>query len=214
MAKVAQECGKNEECISFMREIIYKEHKLSYHERNLLNAAYKGIIGPLRNALTLLQDESNEYDVKSETMEISQSLIQKCDEAVALFRDQLLPYAKEPEIRIFYGKIIADFLRYKWEGTTGREQEEVAEECKDAYDQVVELTKTSLPVYHPLRLELFLNFSVFTYEVLGDPVEARNLAISARSDAESGLDQLSNESKEEAIHAMELLRENIAQWEQ
>ncbi|OHT06268.1 14-3-3 protein [Tritrichomonas foetus] len=214
MAKVAQECGKNEECVSYMKEVINQGRPLSYNERNLISAAYKGIVGPLRDSLRLLQEDNHDYDVAGPIIEVSELLSSKCDEVINLIRNSLLPSVTEPEVRIFYIKMVADYFRYKWEGTPDKSRPDVAQKCKAAYQEASTLADTSLPTYHPLKLGLSLNFAVFIYEILGETSEAYELATKAYTEAGTGINQLSPESKEEATHTMELLNENIQLWHQ
>ncbi|OHS94756.1 14-3-3 protein [Tritrichomonas foetus] len=214
MAKVVQECGKNEECVGFMKDVINQGRPLSYNERNLISAAYKGIVGPLRDSLRLLQEDNHDYDVAGPIIEISEMLSQKCEEVISLIRNTLLPSVTEPEVRIFYIKMVADYYRYKWEGTPDKNRPEVAQKCKAAYQEAATLADTSLPTYHPLRLGLSLNFAVFIYEILGETSEAYELASKAYTEAGTGINQLSPESKEEAQHTIDLLSENISLWQQ
>ena len=104
MAKVAQECGKNEDCINFMRDVINQGRPLSFNERNLLSTAYKGIVGPLRDSIRLLQDDNHGFDVTQAIIECSEQLSSKCDEVINLIRNTLLPSVTEPEVRVFYIK--------------------------------------------------------------------------------------------------------------
>ena len=212
MAKVAQECGKNEDCINFMRDVINQGRPLSFNERNLLSTAYKGIVGPLRDSIRLLQDDNHGFDVTQAIIECSEQLSSKCDEVINLIRNTLLPSVTEPEVRVFYIKLTADYLRYKWEATSDAGRPDVAAKCKAAYQEAAALADTSLPTYHPLRLGLALNFAVFIYEILGDTAEAHELASRAYSEAGNGISQLSTESREEANHTLELLKENINLW--
>ena len=212
MAKVAQECGKNEDCINFMRDVINQGRPLSFNERNLLSTAYKGIVGPLRDSIRLLQDDNHGFDVTQAIIECSEQLSSKCDEVINLIRNTLLPSVTEPEVRVFYIKLTADYLRYKWEATSDAGRPDVAAKCKAAYQEAAALADTSLPTYHPLRLGLALNFAVFIYEILGDTAEAHELASRAYSEAGNGISQLSAESREEANHTLELLKENINLW--
>ena len=53
---------------------------------------------------------------------------------------------------------------------------------------------TDLVVTHPIRLGLALNFSVFHYEVLGNPEEACKMARQAFEDAIAELDSVSEDS--------------------
>ena len=212
MAKVAQECGKNEDCINFMRDVINQGRPLSFNERNLLSTAYKGIVGPLRDSIRLLQDDAHGFDVTQAIIECSEQLSSKCDEVINLIRNTLLPSVTEPEVRVFYIKLTADYLRYKWEATSDAGRPDVAAKCKSAYQEAAALADTSLPTYHPLRLGLALNFAVFIYEILGDTAEAHELASRAYSEAGTGINQLSAESREEATHTLDLLKENIQLW--
>lgn len=213
MAKVAQECGKNEECVAYMKEVHNAGRPLSYNERNLLSAAYKGIVGPLRDSIRLLQEDSHDFDVASSIIELSELLCLKCDEVIALIRNNLLPAVTEPEVRIFYIKMVADYLRYKWEGTAEKNRAEVAQKCRAAYQEAESLSETSLPTYHPLRLGLSLNYAVFVYEILGETAEAYELASKSYTEAGTGINQLSPESKDEATHTIQLLKENITLWQ-
>lgn len=214
MAKVAQECEQNEDCVSYMREVIQQGCPLSYNERNLISAAYKGIVSPLRDTLRLLQDDCHHYDTSAAAREVSELLAARCDEVVGLVRATLLPSATEPEVKVFYMKMAADYLRYKWEGAPPAGRDEVCAQCRQAYQDAAKLADTSLPAYHPLRLGLCLNFAVFIYEVLGDARAAYQLALKAYSESSSGINQLSPDSKEEAMHTIELLLENIKLWKQ
>ena len=58
-----------------------------------------------------------------------------------------------------------------------------------------------------------INFAVFNYEILGETAEAYELANRAYNEAGAGINQLSPESKEEATHTLELLKENIQLWQ-
>jgi 14-3-3 protein epsilon len=212
MARVAQECQLHEPCISFMRDVIGHGRPLSYNERNTISTAYKGLVGPLRDAIRLFQD-AHDYDVSAPLLELADQLCQRCDEVVALIKSTLLPTVTETEVRVFYIKMAADYLRYRWEGTPDKNRAEVTQRCRATYQEAAALADTALPTYHPLRLGLSLNFAVFLYEVLGETSEAHALASKAYTEAGNGINQLSPESKAEATHTIELLRENIQLWQ-
>jgi 14-3-3 protein epsilon len=212
MARVAQECQLNEECIGFMREVISHGRPLSYNERNTIGSAYKGQVGPLRDAIRLLQN-NHDYDVSTQLLEVSDQLCQRCDEVVNLIKATLLPAVTETEVQVFYIKMAAGYLRYKWEGRPDKIRQDVAQRCKATYQDAVTLADAALPTYHPLRLGLSLNFAVFLYEVIGETSQAHALASRAYSEAGNGVNQLSPESMAEATHTLELLRENIQLWQ-
>ena len=65
---------------------------------------------------------------------------------------------------------------------------------------------------HPIRLGLALNFSVFYYEVLGNPDEACKMARQAFEDAIAELDNVSEDSYKDSTLIMQLLRDNLTLW--
>jgi hypothetical protein len=78
----------------------------------MISTIYKRQVGPLRDSIRLLQ-EDNDYDVSAAVLELQEQLSLKCDEIINLIRNTLLPSVTEPKIRIFYIKMVADYLRYK-----------------------------------------------------------------------------------------------------
>lgn len=81
-----------------------------------------------------------------------------------------------------------------------------------AYDAAVEIAKDNLAATCPIRLGLFLNFSVFHYEINDDPKKACNIAKEAFDNAISDLDSLSEDSYKDSTLIMQLLRDNLTLW--
>merc|ERR1712118_362290 len=71
---------------------------------------------------------------------------------------------------------------------------------------------SGLPVTHPIRLGLALNYSVFQYEVLGNPEEACKMARTAFEDAIAELDNVAEDSYKDSTLIMQLLRDNLTLW--
>ena len=69
-----------------------------------------------------------------------------------------------------------------------------------------------LKPYNTVKLGLALNFSVFHYEVMGDPQKACIIAKGALEDALEAIDECSEETFQEAQSIIELLRENLSIW--
>lgn len=82
----------------------------------------------------------------------------------------------------------------------------------NAYDAAVEIAKDNLAATCPIRLGLFLNFSVFHYEINDDPKKACNIAKEAFDSAISDLDSLSEDSYKDSTLIMQLLRDNLTLW--
>merc|ERR1712071_623516 len=84
------------------------------------------------------------------------------------------------------GKMKADYYRYIAEFKTDDAKKAAAENARKAYDEASTIASAGLPVTHPIRLGLALNFSVFQYEVLGNPEEhARWHALHSRMPLQS-----------------------------
>merc|ERR1712098_845895 len=87
-----------------------------------------------------------------------------------------------------------------------------ANNAHDAYKAAMEVAATDLAVTHPIRLGLALNFSVFHYEVLGNPEEACTMARKAFEDAIAELDSVAEDSYKDSTLIMQLLRDNLTLW--
>merc|ERR1712039_265102 len=98
-----------------------------------------------------------------------------CDRMFGLLDGSLIP-ASNGESKIFYQKMKADYCRYIAEFTDGNKRSALAERARQAYEDAQKVAEKDLVVTHPIRLGLALNFSVFQYEVLGNPDEACKMA--------------------------------------
>lgn len=76
----------------------------------------------------------------------------------------------------------------------------------------MELCKQGLKPYNQVVLGLALNFSVFHYEVMGDPVKACEIAKRCLEDAFEVIDECAEEHFHEAQSILELLKENMNIW--
>lgn len=73
--------------------------------------------------------------------------------------------------------------------------------------------RSNLEAVHPTRLGLALNFSVYYYEVKGQPQNACNLAKKAFDEAIAGLDECNEEQYKEATNILQLMRDNLTLWQ-
>merc|ERR1711896_102123 len=110
------------------------------------------------------------------------------------------------------GKMSGDYYRYLAEFKDGDEKTQAGEKARQAYDEAMKAATKDLPVTHPIRLGLALNFSVFHYEVLNNPEEACKMARTAFEDAIAELDNVSEDSYKDSTLIMQLLRDNLTLW--
>jgi 14-3-3 protein epsilon len=135
-----------------------------------------------------------------------------CSQILELLNGNLLEKASSDESKVFYHKMKADYYRYIAEFKTGDDKTAAAENARKAYDDASNIASAGLPVTHPIRLGLALNFSVFQYEVLGNPEEACKMARTAFEDAIAELDNVAEDSYKDSTLIMQLLRDNLTLW--
>jgi len=143
---------------------------------------------------------------------VEKELNEICKEILSLLDEHLIQDSTPGEGKVFYCKMQGDYYRYIAEFSEGDNKKAAAENAKQAYDKAMEVAKKDLPVTHPIRLGLALNFSVFHYEVLNTPDEACTMARSAFEDAIAELDNVSEESYKDSTLIMQLLRDNLTLW--
>mmetsp|Transcript_13321 Transcript_13321/g.23433 ORF Transcript_13321/g.23433 Transcript_13321/m.23433 type:complete len:177 (+) Transcript_13321:80-610(+) len=95
---------------------------------------------------------------------------------------------------------------------TEDDRKTAADNTLEAYKGAQDKAMGELPSTNPIRLGLALNFSVFYYEVLNQPVEACQLAKKAFDEAISDLDTLGEDSYKDSALIMQLLRDNLTLW--
>merc|ERR1711935_661293 len=105
-----------------------------------------------------------------------------------------------------------DYFRYIAEFTEADTKKGAAESARVAYDDAMKEAEKELAVTHPIRLGLALNFSVFHYEVLGNPEEACKMARTTFEDAIAELDNVAEDSYKDSTLIMQLLRDNLTLW--
>ncbi len=81
-----------------------------------------------------------------------------------------------------------------------------------AYKAALDVASDGLSPTHPIRLGLYLNFSVLYYEVLGERSKAIVLARNAFDDAISQMDSLPMDFHKDATLILQLLKDNISVW--
>ncbi|CAI2372846.1 unnamed protein product [Moneuplotes crassus] len=93
------------------------------------------------------------------------------DELFELFRNimnllyyHLLPNTSDSEEKVAYLK-----MKYPSEFAKASDKYNTVQECKNCYEEAQEIAERDLEPIHPTRLSLFLNFSVFNYEILNEP---------------------------------------------
>merc|ERR1711957_619301 len=153
---------------------------------NLLSVAYKNAVGSRRAAWRIVSSVEQKETSKGNTQnaewakefrgKVESELNKICDAILKLLEDVLIAKATTGESKVFYQKMKADYYRYIAEFSEGDAKSKAAESARSSYEDAQKVAEKDLPVTHPIRLGLALNYSVFQYEVLSNPDEACKMA--------------------------------------
>jgi 14-3-3 protein epsilon len=221
-AKLAEQAERYDEMADYMESVGKAGDELSVEERNLLSVAYKNAVGSRRAAWRIITsveqkekskgNEENAKWAKEYCGKVEAELSKICKTILDLLEKTLVPTAGTGESKVFYQKMRADYYRYIAEFSEGEARSQAAEGAREAYADANEIAAKDLAVTHPIRLGLALNYSVFMYEVLGNPDEACKMARTAFEDAIAELDNVAEDSYKDSTLIMQLLRDNLTLW--
>jgi len=221
-ARLAERAERYDEMSEHMENVGKLGNELSMEERHLLTVAWQNAVGSRRAAWRIITsveakekskgNETNAAFAKEYCKKVEGELQNICDTILGLLDGTLIGKASGGESKVFYQKMKADYCRYIAEFTAGDAKTKAAKSAEDAYADAEKVAEKDLPVTHPIRLGLALNYSVFLYEVLSKPDEACAMARKAFEDAIAELDNVAEDSYKDSTLIMQLLRDNLTLW--
>lgn len=220
-ARVSVEAGRSEETLDYMEQIIKnKESDLTEEERNLVSVASKNIVSSKRAAWRSIygievKEKSNNskyiHLVSDLKNNLERELQSACDRMLGYIDNYLLKKSNNAESKVFYLKLKGDYFRYIAEFSLGNSHSDIANASLNSYKQAYEAAK-ELKANNPIKLGLALNFSVFYFEVLNNPVEAIKIANQAFNEGINNLESIAENQYKDATNILQLLKENINMW--
>jgi 14-3-3 protein epsilon len=222
LARVADQAERYGDVLTNLNAIISADAALNSDERNLLSVAYKALTGSRRTALRTVLAFLDDDSIKAIPERIAQLTALKaklvgeldgyCKELIALTDSKLLPAAAEASTKVFYEKLKADYYRYSVEFKSDADRRDGSDKAKASYEAAIAIASAQLTKADPAYLGLILNYSVFLYEIIGKKQEAIDLADKTFKEAVDGLDGLSEAEYSEATLILQLLKDNVALW--
>jgi 14-3-3 protein epsilon len=222
LARVADQAERYTDVLKFLDDIIAENSALSADARNLLSVAYKALTGSRRTALRTVSAFLDDETIKAipervaKLTELKSRLLSEldgyCKDLIALTDSKLLPAAADAATKVFYEKLKADYYRYSVEFKVDTDRAEGAEKAKASYESAVAIATAELGKADPAYLGLALNYSVFLYEIIGKKEEAIDLADKSFKAAVDLLDGLDEAQYSEATLILQLLKDNVALW--
>ena len=220
LARVSEQADRFEDMIEFLQVLGDKPEgeDLKTEERNLLSVAFKNAVGQRRTAWRAVSaiEQNPKYSQYGEALKkyktkIEDEMYKLCNQIVDMIDAKLAKKAKEVESKVFFHKTKADYFRYMSEVTSGDRLAEVSGKAEEAYSAALK-DSDPLDAADPIKLGLFLNFSVFHYEVKNDHKQACDLAKNAFDEAINKLDSLEEDKYKDAATILQLLRDNLTLW--
>lgn len=236
LSKEYQEAAKRAHCCDIaeryedmaeeMKNLIKMCHEnnqeITVSIRNSFSMAFKNLVGARRSSWRVLYSEKQKMEEKqSDEVHIVDDLLSKvegellkyCDEVLQIIDNYILPdiASKPVACAVFFYKMKGDYYRYKAEVLSGNDEKEASDLALGSYQEAQRLSKDLNPT-DPIRLGLYLNFSVFNYEILNNTEEACKIARSAFDAAISELDTVSEDYYKDSTLIMQLIRDNLALW--
>lgn len=221
-AKLAEQAERYDEMAELMKAVAQMKNELSVEERNLLSVAYKNAVGARRASWRVISSVEAKQKTKGNDRHVALAAAYRakvedelntiCHDILNLLDNYLIGTATNAESKVFYYKMKGDYYRYISEFCAEEKKKQPTENAKLAYEEATRIAVAELLPTHPIRLGLALNFSVFYYEIVGQPAEACEMARQAFDEAIADLDNVSEESYRDSTLIMQLLRDNLTLW--
>ena len=223
LMKLFQRTERYPEMVKAINKYIEQNPKLSKDEQKLLVDGYKNIISDKRNSLRLLQNLIKKEEDGAQLInhkkqiniikeKIQNELLSIFKEIHAILDKYLIPNSQDPETKVLYMKIKADYYRYHCEFAEGDEFEEAKNNALKIYKEAYDIALKDINIYNSIRLGLALNYSVFKYEIMDSKNEAYDIAQKAYDDAMKVVDDVEKYRTSDNLLLIQLLKENLNMW--
>jgi len=221
----SKEMGKYDDMCNFLEnEIKKRTSDFNSEERNLISNAYKDLISNPRSSLRIILAYEAKEKKKDHSYYLSyiieykkkifEELKKNCSRVIKIIDEYLLKKAKDDEAIVFYYKMKGDYDRFIAESSEGNIKIQAEDSASKAYTEAIKRT-SKLYILNPVRLELYLNYSIFLYEVLNDRIKAIDIAKKVISEADRELPNIDEDADEnkDTVSLYYLLKENVECWE-
>ena len=224
LAMLSEQCHEYDDMRNFLEDLVKnKKDDLNLDESNLISISYKNIISHRRNALKTLYIYEMREAKKPNTFYLSWiqeykkrielELVDICTKLITNIENYFIPRAKDLEIKVFYHKMKADFLRYIAENVEITNRKLFSENSLKTYFEAMELAK-KLQITNQLRLALALNLSIFFYEIMNDSIAACKITQETLEIASKAFGDTDEEDEEfiDAFRILDTMKENLRIW--
>ena len=221
LAQVALIAERYEDASKYIEELIKKKKEdLTKEEKNIFYKSFKYVVNSKRSAWLSINylEEKEKNDERMEIIKNYKNIIEKdildiCKNVITLINNFLLTKAVTDESKMFYLKMKGDYYRYLCEFKALNENKNYLEESEKNYKNAIELSQ-NISWIGTIKLGLYLNYSVFIYEIKKDTKKAIQIAKEAVKSAKKYSDKIKEEEDKDAEITIQVLKENINYWEE
>ena len=221
LAQVALIAERYEDASKFIEELIKKKKDdLTKDEKNIFYKSFKYVVNSKRSAWLSVNylEEKEKNDERMEIIKNYKNILEKdildiCKNVITLINNFLLTKAVIDESKMFYLKMKGDYYRYLCEFKALNENKNYLEESEKNYKNAIELSQ-NISWIGTIKLGLYLNYSVFIYEIKKDTKKAIQIAKEAVKSAKKYSDKIKEEEDKDAEITIQVLKENINYWEE
>jgi len=139
-------------------------------------------------------------------------VVERVKSIVDLYTVGKLKAVDDPEMLVFFHKMMGDYHRYAAEALVKEARAMRIADAEKAYLAALGHATNHLSTTNPIRLGLALNLSVFYYELKGEELKATTLAQSSFDNAIDDIDKLSEEAYRDSTLIMQLIKDNLGLW--
>ena len=221
LAKLYERAERFPDMVKAINKYVELDPKLTKDERNILSTGYKNIISDKRASWRLLNSMERKEEKKNSSQianirevkeNIERELNQICDQIQNVIDKYLIPNASDSETKVFFLKLKGDYYRYKCEFASGKDFDDACAKAEKVYKEAYEIANKDIPITNSTRLGLYLNYSVFYYEIRGLREEACTIAKTAFDESMKVLDDLEKSKAKDTLLIIQLLKENLILW--
>ena len=221
LAQVALIAERYFDASKYVEELIKKKKEdLTKEEKNIFYKSFKYVVNSKRSAWLSINylEEKEKNDERMEIIKNYKNIIEKdildiCKNVITLINNFLLTKAVIDESKMFYLKMKGDYYRYLCEFKALNENKNYLEESEKNYKNAIELSQ-NISWIGTIKLGLYLNYSVFIYEIKKDTKKAIQIAKEAVKSAKKYSDKIKEEEDKDAEITIQVLKENINYWEE
>ena len=163
-------------------------------------------------------EEKEKNDERMEIIKNYKNILEKdisdiCKNVITLINNFLISKTVLDESKMFFLKMKGDYYRYLCEFKTLNENKNYLDESEKNYKNAIELSQ-NISWVSGIKLGLYLNYSVFFYEIKKDAKKAIQIAKEAIKSAKKYSDKIKEEEDKDAEITIQILKENINYWEE